>query len=121
MAISGFPFIRKFIFPYPLLFLKQSMHLRLLVLRGSNGSEVMAAPQSAHFQSPVNLGFSPVLGVAPSKSAGGWGSLAGSASNGISSGGSEAVGMSGSGCGLLLPSFFFMKQARQVSPAALLG
>lgn len=83
------------LFRYPRLFLKQSIHFKLLVLRGVKGSEVIAPPHSAHFQSPATLVFSPgVAGVAPPKSSAGAGSPAKPASSGIS-GASLAAGMSG--------------------------
>ena len=45
---------------YPLDFLKQSIHFRFDVSRGSNGNDVIAALQPLHFQSPSNRGLSPL-------------------------------------------------------------
>ncbi len=45
--------------PYALDFLKQSMHFRLDVSRGSKGREVIAASHPLHFQSPEKRGRSP--------------------------------------------------------------
>jgi hypothetical protein len=63
--------------------------LRLLVVFGIKGSEVMAEPHTEHDQSPLNLGFSPVLGIAiasnPSSGAGSEARPASSGGGGISS------------------------------------
>lgn len=44
---------------YDLLFLKQSIHFKFEVSRGSNGSDVIAALQPLHFQSPAKRDLSP--------------------------------------------------------------
>lgn len=85
--------------------MKQSIHLRLLVSRGAKGREVMALPQPAHCQEPVNFGLSPefdvgaIAGPKPSSTSG---SPARPASNGMS-GASEADDISGAG--VELPPF----------------
>ena len=57
-AISTISYFSSLLYP-DLLFLKQSMHVRLLVSRGSNGSEVIAVPQPLQVQLPANFGRSP--------------------------------------------------------------
>jgi hypothetical protein len=63
-----------FVLFYALLFLKQSMHFKLLVSRGVKGSDEILPPQPAHCQLPEIFGLSPVDGAAagpkPSSSAG---------------------------------------------------